>query len=288
MKRSERKKIRLARERMKTCKNKAALARKMKIARSTLYYRPKKPREDERIKDRVLSVLDSHPAYGHKRIAIEMGLNRKRILRVMHRYNIHPRLIRGKPTKRADLGNLPTKVPNLAKTICPIATNMLWAGDFTYLPWHGGFVYVATVLDVHTREIVGWHIGLRHTTDLVMEAFQDAMKRTGITPRIFHSDQGSKYVSGSYEKMLETLGSTPSHSKKSSPWENGYQESFYANFKLELQDPKRHKTLGELAEAIHRQIHYYNTRRIHTALKMPPQRFRQQQATKQKTAISAV
>ena len=85
---------------------------------------------------------------------------------------------------------------------------MLWAGDFTYLPWHGGFVYVATVLDVHTREIVGWHIGLRHTTDLVMEAFQDAMKRTGITPRIFHSDQGSEYVSGSYEKMLETLGST--------------------------------------------------------------------------------
>jgi len=74
---------------------------------------------------------------------------------------------RGKPRKDADLGNLATKVPNLAKTLCSIRPNVLWAGDFTDLLWHGGFVYVATVLDIHVREIVGWHIGLRHTTDLV-------------------------------------------------------------------------------------------------------------------------
>ena len=260
----------------------------MKISRSTLYYKPKKPPQNEELKQKILHVLDNHPAYGHKRIAMELGVNKKRILRVMNLYGIRPRLLRGKPTKQADLGNLPTKVPNVAKTICPIQANVLWAGDFTYLPWDGGFVYAATVLDVHTREIVGYHIGLRHTTDLVMEAFQDAMRRTQTRPQIFHSDQGSEYVSGSYEKMLEQLNVMPSHAKKSSPWENGYQESYYNQFKLELGNPKRYHALGELAEAIHRQIYYYNTARIHTALKMPPQRFRLKQAAKQKTAILAI
>lgn len=273
---------------MKTCKNKAALARKYGISRSTLYYKAKKPREDNKLREQILEVLQDHPAYGHKRIAMELGYNKKKVLRVMNIFGIKPRLLRGKPNKTADQGNPPTKVPNLAKTVCPIQPNALWAGDFTYLPWHGGFVYVATVLDVYTREIVGWHIGLRHTTDLVIEAFLDAHRRTGKAPQIFHSDQGSEYVSGSYEKILQNLKVMASHAKKSSPWENGYQESFYNSFKLELGDPKRFKSLGELAEAVHRQICYYNGERIHTAIKMPPIRFRLEHMAKQKTAISAI
>ncbi|PIQ43524.1 MAG: hypothetical protein COW05_04180 [Gammaproteobacteria bacterium CG12_big_fil_rev_8_21_14_0_65_46_12] len=273
---------------MRDCKNKAALARKMSIARSSLYYRPKKPKEDEVLKEQILSVLDDHAAYGHKRIAMELGVNKKRVLRVMHLYKIRPRLLRGKPTKPEDRGKLPTKTPNIAKTICPIQPNVLWVGDFTYMAWHGGFVYVATVLDVYTREIVGWHVGLRHTTDLVMEAFFDAMRRTGTRPQIFHSDQGSEYVSGDYEKMLETLGVTPSHAEKASPWQNGYQESFYSGFKLEFGNPKQYFTLGELVEAVHHQICYYNGKRIHTALKMPPHRFRLEHLAKQKTAVLAI
>lgn len=272
---------------MKGCKNKAELARKMGISRSSLYYRPKKPLEDETIKEQILEVLQDHPAYGHKRIAMELDLNEKRILRIMNLHGIRPYVLRGKPRKDADLGNLPTNVPNLAKALCPVCPHVLWAGDFTYLPWHGGFVYVATALDVHTREIVGWHIGLRHTTDLVIEALKDACRRTGKTPQIFHSDQGSEYISGRYEKLLETNGITPSHAKKSSPWENGYQESFYSQFKLELGNPKHHESLGELAEAVHHQIHYYNTRRIHTALRMPPKIFRLQRANKTAALLAA-
>lgn len=272
---------------MNASKNKSALARKAGCARSTLYYKPKKPPKDEQLKKRILAVLDDHPAYGHKRIAMELGLNKKPVLRVMNAHGIRPRLIRGKPTKQADLGNPPTNIPNTAKTICPIRPNVLWAGDFTYMAWHGGFVYVATVLDVYTREIVGWHIGLRHTTHLVIEALLDALKRTGSRPQIFHSDQGSEYVSGDYEKMLGNLDIIPSHAQKSSPWQNGYQESFYSQFKLELGNPKKYLLLGELAEAVHRQICYYNLRRIHTALKMPPSRFRYEHLIKQKTAVPA-
>lgn len=273
---------------MKTCNNKAALARKMEVSRSTLYYLPKKPPEDEEIKENILVVLEEHPAYGHKRIALDLGYNKKKILRVMNKFGIRPKLLRGKPNKQGDMGKAATLVPNLVKSLCPIQPDALWAGDFTYLPWDGGFVYVATVLDVYTREIAGWHIGLRHTTDLVIEAFLDAYRRRGRAPQVFHSDQGSEYISGAYEKILENLAVNPSHSKKSSPWENGYQESFYNNFKLELGRANRFEDLGQLAEAIHQQICYYNGRRIHTALKMPPAQFKWMYYEQQKTAIQAI
>jgi putative transposase len=255
---------------VKTSSNKTALARKLGVCRQSLYYFKKKPKEDEGMKTRILAVQEEHPAYGHKRIAIHLKLNRKRILRVMKLFRLKPRIMRGKPWKQDDIGKKPTIIPNLAKTICPIASNVLWVGDFTYIPWEGGFVYVATVLDVFTREIIGWHIGLHHTTDLVIQALLDAVERTGFTPQIFHSDQGSEYVSGAYETLLSTLNIHASQSKKSSPWENGYQESYYNNFKLEFGDPKRFQNLGELSEAVHRQIYYYNNKRVHTSLKMPP------------------
>ncbi len=135
--------------------------------------------------------------------------------------------MRGKPWKPGDVGNPATAIPNLAKGICFIRANVVWAGDFTYIPWRGDFIYLATVIDVFTREIVGWHVGLRHTTDLVIQAFLDAVERTGKASQIFHSDQGSEYVSGEYELLLANLGVAASQSKKSSPWENGFQESFY-------------------------------------------------------------
>jgi putative transposase len=272
---------------MSTAKNKAALAKKLGVSRSSLYYRPKRPKEDEQLKERILAVQTEHPAYGHKRLAMALELNKKRILRVMKKFGIRPRILRGKPVKRDDLGNMPTKVPNLAKTLCPIRANVLYAGDFTYIPWDNGFVYVATVLDVFTREIVGWHIGLHHTTALITEAFLDAVRRTGTAPHIFHSDQGSEYVSGSYELLLEAHGTKASQSKKSSPWENGFQESYYNNFKLEFGSAARFKDLGELVEAVHRQIYYYNTRRIHTALKMPPATYRERQENKTAALMAA-
>ena len=180
------------------------------------------------------------------------------------------RLARPPPAKPADCGQPATTVPNLAQTRCPIRPNVLWAGDFTYLPLRNGFLYLATVMDVYTREIVGWHLSTRHTTALIAEAFRDAVRRAHAAPSIFHSDQGSEYVSGSYTRLLNWYGVTPSHSTKSSPWENGFQESFYNNCKLELGNLARFDDLGALIAAVHRQLHYYNHDRIHTVIKMPP------------------
>lgn len=272
---------------MAETKNKTALAKKLGVSRASLYYRPKKPKEDTEIKEKIIALREEHPAYGHRRMALFLGLNRKRIHRIMKKFGLKPKIMRGKPWKPGDVGKEATAIPNLAKTICPILANVLWAGDFTYIPWRGDFIYVATVIDVFTREIVGWHVGMRHTTDLVIQAFLDAVERTGKAPQIFHSDQGSEYVSGQYELLLANMNVKASQSKKGSPWENGFQESFYNQWKLELGKPTRFNDLGELVEAIHAQMRYYNHERIHSAIKMPPALYRAQHQNKTTATMAA-
>jgi transposase InsO family protein len=132
-------------------------------------------------------------------------------------------------------------------------------------------------MDLYTREIVGWSLSARHTKDLVLNAFFDAFENKGILPKFVHSDQGSEYNCFEYTKLVADLGVTVSMSKKASPWENGYQESFYDNFKTDLGlEFDRFNSVGEFVEAIHQTINYYNQRRIHTTLKMSPAQFKQQ------------
>ena len=261
---------------------KTALAKKLGIARSSLYYKPKKPPADDQLKAQITAVMAEHPAYGHRRIAIALQLNKKQIRRIMRLHGLKPKLRRGqRPVKPDDHNRPATQVINILQLLCPLKPNVIWAGDFTYLWFLGQFWYVATVIDVYTREIVGWHIGNHHTTALISEVFLDAVRRTGTAPQWFHSDQGSEYVSGTYMMVLQIYDTIPSHSRKSSPWQNGYQESFYSNFKLELGNPRRFDHSGELMEAVHQQIAYYNTRRIHGTLRMPPLLFKENHIQKQ-------
>lgn len=261
---------------MKSAKTtKVALARELGISRASLYYKPKKPSTDEELKQKILSVMTEHPAYGHRRIAIHLQTNKKAVVRIMRKNRLKPKVRRGvRSIKLDDLGRPETRVTNILKILCPLGPNIVWAGDFTYFWYIDRFWYLATVIDIRTREIAGWHIANHHTTSLIIEAFKDAVRRTGTAPQWFHSDQGSEYVSGAYESLLASYRTEPSHSRKSSPWQNGYQESFYSHFKLELGNPNRFRHIGELIEAIHQQITYYNHRRIHSALKMAPATFR--------------
>lgn len=132
-------------------------------------------------------------------------------------------------------------------------------------------------MDLYTREIVGWHISNKHTKHLVMETFLDAVVNQKMQrPKFVHTDQGAEYTSQDYTDLVKDLGVTVSMSTKASPWEKGYQESFYNNFKTDLGlEFDRFADTGQLAEAIHQQIFYYNKQRIHTTLKMSPANFRQ-------------
>lgn len=137
--------------------------------------------------------------------------------------------------KRRDERRAPAPYRNEIKNQCPLAPNYAWVGDFTYLPFKGKFLYLATFMDLYTREIVGYHISRRHDKNLVMQAFLDGITNRRLTkPTYLHTDQGAEYTSGDYGKLAEALGVQVSMSKKASPWENGYQESFYNNFKTDL------------------------------------------------------
>lgn len=140
--------------------------------------------------------------------------------------------------------------------------------------WYKGiFLYLATVLDLYTREILGWHILTAHTSELVHNTLTEALHTNKAPPKIHHSDQGSEYRSKEYTGFLKGLGVRISMSRQGSPWENGYQEAFYSQFKVDLGDPIRFETRGELVYEIHKTIYWYNHERIHSALKMPPSVF---------------
>lgn len=109
----------------------------------------------------------------------------------------------------------------------------------------------------------------RHDSRLVLQTLIQAVRKRG-KPKIFHSDQGSEYRSEVFQISLRDYQVQQSMSAKSSPWQNGWQESFYSGFKVDLGHPECCETDGELTEAIAQTIYYYNHKRIHTALKMPP------------------
>jgi putative transposase len=256
---------------------KVQIAASLGVSRASLYYLPKRPIQDEATKIQIEHVLKGNPAYGHKRIAIELKANHKKILRVMKLFGLKPRRRHiYPPPKTEDQNKEPTGYPNLIRYLCPIRPNVVWVVDFSYFKFHGSWYYLATVMGLFTREILGFALSKWHNKELVLAALAEATKNQLRYPLYHHSDQGSEYEATEYLNKLKTNNVAISMSAKGCPWENGYQESFYDKFKVDLGDPDRFDSLGELVEAMQLTIYYYNERRIHSSLKMPPRRFREQ------------
>lgn len=144
-----------------------------------------------------------------------------------------------------------------------------WVQDFTYIWFQHAWCYLAVVLDVETRQILGWKLGTNHTAQLTYEAVLDALSRHP-PPAILHSDQGSEYLSYKHRDLCDRLEIQLSCSAAASPWQNGFMERWFGTFKLEVGTISRFQDLARLHEAIALTVHYYNTKRIHTALKMSP------------------
>ena len=254
---------------------KTALSRKLGVSRGMLYYKHKRPVTDELVSADIKEVMKSNPSYGHKRIALALKLNKKRVLRVMKKFHLMPKRRRKQGfIKPCDLGKPEAEYKNLIESFCPIRSSIVWVGDFTHIRFQNDWVYLATVMDIFNREIVGWHLAITHTKDLIIDAFLDALDKRKTIPVYFHSDQGSEYESEEYLKLVEDQGVIISMSRKSHPWENGYQESFYSGFKLDLGETNNYQDLGELIEAVSQTLYYYNNSRIHTSLKMSPVAFK--------------
>ncbi len=241
----------------------------MGVSRSSLYYVATQDKKDWALKVRTEEVLHEHPSYGSRRLAIALGIGRPRAQRVMRIYGIKPYRRHGRKYRKSKAER---HFPNLLLGIMPSYANHVWATDFTELVFHGKKLYVSTILNLFTRQLMGVHVATRKGSTLTIQTLANALFHCP-RPVIFHSDNGREYEAKAFIAMLERYGITISRSRPGSPWENGYQESFYGKFKMDLGDPNRFRSLGELVAEIYRTLWEYNHTRIHSALRMPPSVF---------------
>lgn len=202
----------------------------LNIPRASFYYQSILEEKDKKLKTDIENVWTKHPGYGGERLAIELKINEKRIRRVMRKFGLRPPRGRRRPGKSRWNGSGEV-APNLLISLFPLFKNHVWVTDFTYLKWRNRWVYVATVVDLFTREVLGVSIKTCRGAILVTEALLNALMDNP-PPNIVHSDQGSEYKARLFKSILEEFKVLPSMSKKKSPWQNGYQESFYGNWKV--------------------------------------------------------
>ena len=145
---------------------KTQLAKSLGVSRASLYYQPTLPQKDWLLKIRIEQTLHDHPSYGHKRIGLALRIGKNHAKRIMKLFGIKPYRRRGKkPKKLRDLGQIPVAFQNWLQLIpLPENAGMVWVSDFTYIPFLGRFVYLATIMDLFTREVVGWSVWTAHNT----------------------------------------------------------------------------------------------------------------------------
>lgn len=157
--------------------------------------------------------------------------------------------------------------PNLLGDYGPITSpNEVWVADITYIKVTEGWVYLAAVLDLYSRKIVGWSMSSRIDTTLPLVALKRSLKARG-APEMHHSDRGSQYASDDYQKELKSYGITASMSRTGNPYDNATMESFFGTLKIEEVQGRVYRDAQQARDAIFSYIEaFYNTTRIHTSI----------------------
>jgi transposase InsO family protein len=156
----------------------------------------------------------------------------------------------------------------LDRQFAPTAANQVWVADITYIPTREGWLYLAAVEDLYSRQVVGWSMGGHLGSRLVVDALEMAVSRRlpggGL---VAHSDRGSQYASGHYQRLLERHGITCSMSRRGDCWDNAPMESFFASLKKELVHHEDYRSLAEARASVFEYIEvFYNRVRRHSAL----------------------
>lgn len=216
---------------------------------------------------------DSYESYGMPRVREELQeqgeiISRKRIARLMRVAGIRgiSRRRAFTVTTRRDQKQRPA--PDLVqRRFHADGPDQLWVADMTYVPTWVGFVYLAVVLDVWSRRVVGWAIGDTMTTDLVLSALNMALAQRKPEQVIHHSDQGSQYTSLAFGNRCRQMGVTPSMGTVGDAYDNAMAESFFATLECELIARKTFETRSQARMAIFTWIEgWYNPRRRHSGL----------------------
>jgi transposase InsO family protein len=216
----------------------------------------------------------SRHTYGAPRLRVALGrkgrrVGKNRIARLQRQLGIRPRHKRRwrPPTTQCE-PSLPVAENWLAKVPAPDRPNQIWVADITYIPTKEGWLYLAAIMDLYSRKIVGWNICENLSTPLVTRAWDKAWKNRRPCPGLLHhSDRGSQYASGAFQALLANHRAAPSMSRKANCYDNASMESFWATLKTECFASFLPITKSQANLMIFDYIEsFYNTSRFHSSL----------------------
>jgi transposase InsO family protein len=216
---------------------------------------------------------DSDESYGSPRVYRDLKeqgdtCGENRVARLMREDGLRSKTKRRFKATTDSKHNLPIAPNLLNREFNPEKPNEVYAGDITYIWTAEGWLYLAVVIDLFSRAVVGWAMDKRMTRQLVMNALTMAVQRrrppSGI---IFHSDRGSQYASADYQSLLAQYGMRSSMSRKGDCWDNAPAESFFGTLKRELIFHRKYLTRFQARQSIFDYIErFYNRRRLHSTL----------------------
>jgi putative transposase len=266
-----------------------------KVSRAGLYRYRHTPEvgedRDMELRDEIQKIALKYPAYGRRRILAELRergwkVGHKRVSRIMREDNLLC-LRRRKFVKTTDSKHAHAVYPNVATGMQPTGVDQLWVADITYIRLETEFVYLAVILDVFSRRVVGWELDRTLEAKLAIAALHRALdERKPGAGLVHHSDRGVQYACGDYTAILKQRGITISMSAKGNPYDNAFCESFMKTLKYEEVYRQEYRDLAEALASIGQFIdQIYNRERLHSALGYrPPERFERESCQRTQVA----
>jgi len=238
------------------------------LARSSLYYRPRGPSEEDLA---LMRLIDEHytatPFYGSRRMAAVLaraghpvGRRRvRRLMRLMGLAAIYPKPRLSLPGKDAE------RYPYLLRGVQITRPDQVWSADITYIRLRRGFIYLVAVIDWFSRRVLAWRVSLTLEADFCLEALEEALASRG-APEIFNSDQGSQFTSAAFTERLKQAGVRISRDGKGRALDNIFVERLWRSVKYEEVYLKDYAGVGQAVRSLGLYFDFYNHRRVHQAL----------------------
>ncbi len=255
------------------------MSRVLRVSRSGYYAWLVRPESARSVVNRQLlplirqAYLKSRRNYGSPRVTDELHdqghvCNEKRVARLMRLHGIWPKTVKKFKATTDSKHNLPVAPNLLGRNFTAAGPNRVWLADITYIPTTEGWLYLAGVLDLYSRRVVGCAMSPRINGELTLSALGQALARYRPDPGlIHHSDQGKQYAAGDYQKLLRQHQAITSMSRKGDCWDNAPMESFWGTLKQELVHHENFVTREEAKAKTFEYIEvFYNGQRRHSSL----------------------
>ena len=255
------------------------MCRVLDVTRSGYYAWLKRPKSRRKISNeelyqhilRIYQLFDRR--YGSLKITHHLrneGIlcNKKRVARLMKQHGLQAKGKRKFKATTNSKHNYPVAENLLNQDFSAQRPNQIWVADITYIGTGEGWLYLAAIMDLYSRQIIGWAMDSTMTRQLVIDAFKQAIgRRKPPAGLIHHSDRGSQYASHEYQKLLKKHQCIPSMSRKGNCYDNACMESFFSTLKRELVYDERYETRNQAKSSIFQYIElFYNRRRLHSKL----------------------